>query len=104
MMGALLGVPVRTVPSTFEEDLDRESFDSPELYAEENAKQKAIEVYERLLREEGTPPGLVVGADTIVVLDDRILEKPRDAAHATEVAPAPPLPPLPPLPLTPELR
>jgi septum formation protein len=38
----------------------------------------------RLLDDKGSA-GLVLGADTIVVLDNQVLGKPRDAAHACEL-------------------
>lgn len=48
----------------------------PEKRALENAEVKARRVAERV------GEGLVVGADTVVVVDDRILGKPRDASEA----------------------
>ncbi|KAJ3088413.1 hypothetical protein HK102_008807 [Quaeritorhiza haematococci] len=54
------------------------SFPKPSDYALANAYEKAKEVFERL---KGTA-NLVIGADTIVVLRDRILEKPADEDHA----------------------
>ncbi|TAN38033.1 MAG: septum formation inhibitor Maf [Verrucomicrobia bacterium] len=47
-------------------------------YAVRNAREKARSVR----HHAGTTNFLIIGADTIVVLDERILEKPRDAAHA----------------------
>lgn len=47
--------------------------EAPEAYARRLARDKARAV----------PGALVLGADTIVVLDDEILEKPRDAEDAT---------------------
>ena len=80
----LLKLDARVVPSTFPEDLDKSQF-TPTGYVMENAKQKALEVYGRLVEEGEPAPSLVIGADTVVVLDDRILEKPKskDAAVAT---------------------
>ena len=46
-------------------------------YAVRNAREKA-----RSVRHHATENFLVIGADTIVVLGERILEKPRDAADA----------------------
>lgn len=47
-------------------------------YVVENARQKALEVMLRLMKEEGaTTPDLVIGSDTVVVgPDGAILEKP----------------------------
>ena len=50
--------------------------------------ESPIQCVERLAREkaaviaEADPDALVIGADTIVVIDDRILNKPADAAEA----------------------
>ncbi len=55
----------------------------PEAYTRRNAEEKAAWVVDRLSASERTPAGLlVISADTIVVLDDRILEKPSDPDHA----------------------
>ena len=51
--------------------------EKPSSYALRNASEKAREV---ALRRGGD--ALVLAADTIVVQDDHILEKPEDAAHA----------------------
>jgi len=70
------------VPSTFAEDLSKADFlDSGAIYeyAVETAACKAREVYERLVKQDGmNPPDLVIAADTIVLKDKVILEKPRD--------------------------
>jgi len=59
----------------------------PEAYASGLAALKAQAVAERLGRESlATHDGaFVLGADTIVVVDDRVLGKPRDDAHAREM-------------------
>ena len=59
----------------------------------ENARQKALEVHFRLTREVqfargeqfSEEPTLVVGADTVVVLDGRILEKPKSPEAAVQM-------------------
>ena len=53
--------------------------EAPASYALRNAFEKAGHVLARLPRQED---GLLISADTIVVLAGRILEKPADAAHA----------------------
>ncbi|KAJ3298813.1 hypothetical protein HK104_010261 [Borealophlyctis nickersoniae] len=73
-----LGLTFTVVPSTFPEDLDKSLFATPAEYVRCNAIEKAKEVHSRL----NDPTNLVIGADTIVVLDDRILEKPRDTDDA----------------------
>ena len=61
------GIPELRLPS-----------ESPENYAQRLAREKA----EAVSREAGE---VVLGADTIVVLDGVVLEKPADAAHAVEM-------------------
>ncbi|MDQ3082435.1 MAG: Maf family protein [Gemmatimonadota bacterium] len=51
----------------------------PKGHAERLAREKAQTV------ADAFPNELVIGADTIVVLDDRILGKPRDENHAREM-------------------
>jgi len=82
------GLNVRTVPSTFDESLDKSMF-APVEYAKETARQKALEVFSRskspFEARHGLPPSLVVGADTIVVLDGQILEKPTSRENARQM-------------------
>ena len=56
----LLKLDARVVPSTFPEDLDKSQF-TPTGYVMENAKQKALEVYGRLVEEGEPAPSLVIG-------------------------------------------
>ena len=81
-----LGIGARISPSSFAEDLDKARFE-PTAYVQETARIKAIDVFERLSAESvgGGGPSLVIGADTIVVDGDRILEKPADAAAARQM-------------------
>eukprot|EP01132_Coremiostelium_polycephalum_P002730 gene2730-3388_t len=72
------------VPSVFQEDLDKSKFPSPYDYCLETATEKAKEVYKRL-EKEGNTPNIVISADSIVVLGDKILEKPKDVATAKEM-------------------
>lgn len=51
-----------------------------DLYVLENAKQKALEVLRR--QAEGAEHAVVIGCDTVVVLDGVILEKPKDEDDA----------------------
>lgn len=71
------------VTSNFIEDLDKDKFSHPCEYVKENAKQKAVEVWKRLSsRDVDARPDLVIGADTVVTLDEMIYEKPRDSDDA----------------------
>ncbi len=67
------GVSFEVVPSGADEDASK--LLSPDKYAEYNAVKKAEWVAER-------EAGIVLGADTVVVLDGEILGKPKDKQDA----------------------
>jgi septum formation protein len=67
-------------PSTIEERT-REG-ESPMALVERLAREKAIDVADRLSLQTPVP---VLGADTIVVIDEDVLGKPNDEAHAIEL-------------------
>lgn len=67
----------QVVPSTFEENLPQALF-SPAEYARATASAKALDVVAHL----AAPVDLVIGADTVVDVSGRVLEKPADAADA----------------------
>jgi septum formation protein len=80
---ASVGLPVEVMTSNFIENLDKDSFSHPCEYVKENAKQKAVEVWKRLAASSPEcRPDLVIGADTVVTMDEVIYEKPRDSADA----------------------
>lgn len=73
----LIGVPHEVAPADIDES--HVSGEQPEVYVERLARAKAEFV-------AGTArDSLVIGADTIVVIDGKILGKPRDAADATRM-------------------
>ncbi|KAL3668932.1 hypothetical protein V7S43_006220 [Phytophthora oleae] len=79
------GLTFEVIPSTFEENLPKERFPTPDLYVIENAKQKALEVLKRVSKDTNTDdklPSVVIGCDTVVVQDGVILEKPKDEEDA----------------------
>lgn len=78
---ASIGLPHDVVPSSFIENLDKESFSHPCEYVKETAKQKALEVWKRLAHDD-RPADLVIGADTIVTMDGVIYEKPKSEDDA----------------------
>jgi septum formation protein len=57
----------------------------PEHWAMAMAFLKARRVALQLLDRGGCQPGLILGADTICALGQRVLGKPRDAAHARDM-------------------
>ena len=69
-----LGVPFSIIPSSLEETFSEG--DAPEKVARSLALQKATDV------GSDHPDALTLGADTIVVLDGRILGQPEDAEEA----------------------
>lgn len=61
--------------------------EAPAVYAARNAREKGQWVADRLLARAQAPAfgWIVISADTIVVLEGDILEKPVDAAHAEQM-------------------
>lgn len=84
LMSALGFEPIVLVSSVPEE---RASGEAPAAYTERLARQKAEAVRERISQSHAGEdlPRFILAADTIVVLGDEVLEKPRDAAHACEM-------------------
>jgi septum formation protein len=56
--------------------------ETPAELADRLAREKALDVANRL---DSIPAVLVLGADTIVVVEEDVLGKPRDEAHAVEL-------------------
>ncbi|XP_053912682.1 probable bifunctional dTTP/UTP pyrophosphatase/methyltransferase protein isoform X3 [Cuculus canorus] len=79
---ANVGLRFEVVPSWFKETLEKSSFAAPYEYAMETAKQKALEVANRMHIKHLRTPDVVIGADTIVTVDEQILEKPVDKQDA----------------------
>jgi septum formation protein len=75
-----IGVEHRVLPADISED--REPNEPSERYVIRLAEQKASAVWEQTRNEQPRP---VLAADTTVVLDERVLGKPRDAADALEM-------------------
>ena len=72
-----LGLEFETLPA----DID-ESYlpgETPEVHAERLAREKALAI------AVSRPDALVVGSDTIVVIDGEVLGKPRDPEHAVQM-------------------
>ena len=74
---AAMGVMFEVMPSNFDEKLDDSR--SPEDVAIELAVGKASEVAAK------NPDAIVIGSDTIVTINGRQLEKPRDTADAYDM-------------------
>jgi septum formation protein len=72
-----LGLRFETLPADIDESyLNHET---PEAHAERLACEKALAI------AESRPEALVIGSDTIVVVDGDVLGKPRDAAQAVQM-------------------
>nr|NP_081215.1 acetylserotonin O-methyltransferase-like [Mus musculus]BAB25021.1 unnamed protein product [Mus musculus] len=78
----LTGVALEVVPPRFPETLSKAAWPRPQDYARETATGKAQEVAARLVQEDPETPTIVIGADTVVAVDGRILEKPKDREDA----------------------
>ena len=72
-----MGLDFRIIPSEIEEIHPPNIH--PMMLAEHLAQEKAIDVYGRLESSEHT---IVLGADSVVILGDRIFEKPKDYDEA----------------------
>jgi nucleoside triphosphate pyrophosphatase len=71
------GIPFTVVPAHVPEE--RSPVETPTGYAMRLAREKARTVLAR------HPEGVVLGADTVVVIDEHVLEKPTDAGDATRM-------------------
>uniref|UniRef100_A0A8C8RVR2 Acetylserotonin O-methyltransferase like n=1 Tax=Pelusios castaneus TaxID=367368 RepID=A0A8C8RVR2_9SAUR len=80
-----VGLRFEVVPSWFKETLEKSSFATPYEYAIETAKQKALEVANRMHLKHLRTPDIVIGADTVVTVEKQILEKPVDKQDAYEM-------------------
>jgi septum formation protein len=77
-----LGLIFRVAPSAVEEKTNGN--ESPTIYACRMAAEKADDVTARFVENEGHG-AFVLGADTIVVIDGKILGKPKDDIEANEM-------------------
>ncbi len=73
----MIGFEFEIVDSQVDEQ--SEVYTIPEVHVLELAQKKAIKVAEKI------NSGLIIGADTIVALNDQILGKPKDAKQAKEI-------------------
>ena len=79
---AQIGLSFEIITSSSDELITKEN---PCEIVMELANGKAVDVYKKENVMQNRPEAVVIGADTIVVLDDAILGKPRDKAHAIEM-------------------
>lgn len=76
-----VGITPEIVPSQADESVDGRS---PEEIVKELSRRKAESVAERLLGWENSE-AVILGSDTVVSVDGRILGKPKDEAEAAEM-------------------
>jgi septum formation protein len=79
---ALLGLPVRIMPSRVEEDTPEDW--SPSQIVEGLSLRKAIAVKEELTNPADVS-SIIVGSDTIVVWNGKVMGKPRDEQDARQM-------------------
>ncbi|MGI6451338.1 MAG: Maf family protein [Desulfitobacteriia bacterium] len=77
------GYEFSLVSAPVSEELDEEIL--PEEAVQDLARRKALAGYQVRQKQKGIGRDLILGADTIVVLKDRILGKPRDAEDAEQM-------------------
>lgn len=80
---------------TFQETLDPQTFTVPAGYAEENARLKGSDVSQCLAADSAVRESLfgtrdhvsplIIAADTVIVHNNTIIEKPRDNGHAITI-------------------
>ncbi|EGC32104.1 hypothetical protein DICPUDRAFT_38848 [Dictyostelium purpureum] len=80
-----LGLKFEIVESKFEENLDKSKFSSAYDYCLENAKLKAIHTNRQLFEKNNKYPNITIGADSIVVYNNKIFEKPKSLKEAKEM-------------------
>lgn len=78
-----LKLDFEVIPSNFLEKTDRDL--TPAQLAVEFASLKSLEVANRLSHEKNTDSCIVIGADTLVVFGEKILEKPENEKEARQM-------------------
>lgn len=70
--------------SPFDEDVNRPNTEEPNEFTMWTASKKSTAVLEDL-KTDSNSPDYVIGADTVVFLNNNIIGKPKDLQHATEM-------------------
>lgn len=79
------GVKVEQIGPNYEEDLDRSEYTNHGDFVADLAYYKVDDVYQRLKNDKNQSDSrkkLIIGADTLVTLNDTIYGKPKDEAEA----------------------
>lgn len=77
------GVTFKVHVSEVDETLDADTLAQPEEAAKKLAEKKAGAVVQEVLAQDYTGTAVIIGADTMVVLNDEIFGKPRSLSDAT---------------------
>ena len=73
----MAGIDHVVIPSPYEEPAHSDDLRDPQIFAEEVALGKAMAVFHEEQQQK-----IVLGADTIGIIDGHVLEKPKDRADA----------------------
>lgn len=73
----MVGLRFEVIPSTYVEPLHSQHLSAPEIFTQELAREKGREVFERIGKNK-----LVLAADTVGIIEDEVLEKPKDRDDA----------------------
>ncbi|KAI9297247.1 acetylserotonin O-methyltransferase-like protein [Neoconidiobolus thromboides FSU 785] len=85
-----IGLEFQVKASNFAEDLNKSNY-SPIDYCQKTAYLKTLDVYDRIKVisskqsinvKDITKPLIIIGSDTVILKDDKILEKPKDKSNA----------------------
>ncbi|EFN85032.1 uncharacterized protein LOC105182700 [Harpegnathos saltator] len=79
-----LRINAEVIPSLYDENLDRSKYNNHGDYVQDIAKYKVLEVYERL-KTDALPPSLIIGADTMVTMNDVVYGKPQNETEAFQM-------------------
>ncbi|KAG0172532.1 hypothetical protein DFQ28_010613 [Apophysomyces sp. BC1034] len=78
-----MGIVFEVVTTLKPDENDPFAYATPGEYVKDTARMKAKEVLARCQADRSLPDAdIVIGADTVVVIDGHVLEKPRDYDHA----------------------
>jgi len=66
-------------------DEQRQDREAPAAYVRRNSKEKALAVLKTLASHPAEKPVLVISADTVVTIDDQVLEKPESTDIARQM-------------------
>lgn len=82
-----LQLVIEVIPSSFAEDIDKSTTNGPSDYVQQTCRMKCLDSIKTNCNSEEKEkwPDIIIAADTIVVYDQKILEKPSSTQHAIEM-------------------